>query len=86
MATKLRLEFSSEGFQAILESQAVADDIERRTQAVADAAGDGMVATMMKANFGGSPRPMGVVATDTAEAMRAEAVDKALSKALDAGR
>lgn len=86
MATKVRMVFKSDGFAALLQSDEVRADIERRAKAIADAAGDGFEAEMMDGSYGGSPRPIGVIAAKTWEARAAEATGKVLSSALDAGR
>lgn len=86
MATKVRIVFNSAGFAQVLQLPALRADIERRTNAIAAAAGDGMEAEVIDANYGGSPRPIGIVSTGTYEARKAEAEGKALSKGIDAGR
>lgn len=83
MAKKsVRLEWNSAGFRQILASGAVTKDITRRTEAIAAAAGEGMDARF---NHDGV-RLRGTVITATYEARRAEAAEKALSSAIDAGR
>lgn len=82
MATKVRLEMNSAGFRALLRSPQVLADVDRRAQAIADRAGPGMEATSRV----GPNRARASVRTATAEAKRAEATDKALTRALDAGR
>lgn len=82
MATVVRLEFLSSGFQQVLESAQVAKWVTDETEDIARSAGDGMKAEVFMARYGGSPRPVGVVATDTIEAMQAEAESGVLSRAV----
>lgn len=84
MAKKIRLEMNSKGFQELLKSQAVQDDLARRANAIAAAAGEGMEARTRTGNLG--DRVVAEVRTATYEARRAEATDKALTSAIDAGR
>lgn len=81
---KVRVELNSRGVVEVLQSEEVQDDLRRRAEAIANAAG-------------GSPdfehgvdivgdRAMGRVWTATAAGKRAEAEDRALTRALDAGR
>lgn len=77
-----RIEFKSKGFRSILRSQAVVADLARRGAAIAAAAGEGVgTSTSVGAN-----RARVVVATETREAAKAEAVDKTLTRAIGAGR
>lgn len=82
MATKVRLEMNSAGFRALLRSQAFLEDVERRAQAIARQAGDGFE---VDARIGAN-RARASVRTATPEARRAEAEDKVLTAAIDAGR
>jgi hypothetical protein len=82
VATKVRIEMNSAGFRALLRSQPVLDDLARRADAIAAAAGEGFEADARV----GANRARASVRTATAEARRAEAVDKALTSAIDAGR
>lgn len=82
MATKVRLEMNSAAFRAILRSPTVAADLERRAEAIAAQAGPGMEPNVMI----GSNRARASVRTETHEARMAEATDKALTRAIDAGR
>lgn len=84
MATSLRFEFSSEGFQQVLDSAGVKECLQRMGEEVAAAAGPGFETSLYRAGYGGSPRPMVVVRAATAEARLAEARDKALTRALGA--
>lgn len=66
----------------LLKSPAVKADLERRAQAIATAAGDGMEVDSEV----GPNRARASVRTATYAARRAEAKDRALTKALGAGR
>ena len=77
-----RIQFNYAGFNAVRRSPQVAADIERRAQAIAAAAGEGMeVRTGLNAS-----RAWATVSTGTDDAKRAEAEDKALTRAIDSGR
>ena len=82
MAKSVRLEMNSAGFRQILRSEKVRDHLASRAQNIADAAGPGMEASSAV----GSNRARASVVTATREAMLAEAEDKALTSAIDAGR
>lgn len=85
MAVKgFRLKVHSEGAKAILESAGVVADLERRGKAVAEAAGgadDFEVRTERRHD-----RPVVFVRTASIDGMRAEAKDRSLTRAIDAGR
>jgi len=82
MAKRVRIEINKQGVRDLLLSREVAADIDRRAGKVAAAAGPGFV---VKSN-NTSERHRAVVVTDTHEARRAEAKDRALTRAIDAGR
>lgn len=82
MAKKIRIVMNSAGVDALLKSSEVQDDLERRARAIADAAGEGMEVDVRV----GQTRARASVRTATYEAMLAEAQDKVLTRALDAGR
>ncbi|MEV8028448.1 hypothetical protein [Cellulosimicrobium funkei] len=86
MAAKIRLELNPAGFEEILTGPEVRGDLERRGRAIARAAGRGFEASTVLLNFGGSPRTGVVVRATTARARRAQARDRVLNRALDAGR
>ena len=86
MAKKVRIELDHEGFQALLNSAPVKAVIKSGADRIAKAAGDGFEVAETTLNFNGSPRPGMVVYSDTLEARKAEAEDKALSTAVNAGR
>lgn len=70
------------GIRALLRSPEVEHDLERRAQAIAAAAGEGMEVS----TFRGPNRVRATVITATTEARVAEATDRALTRAIDAGR
>lgn len=86
MAKKLRIDFHSEGFQAVLQSDGVRDKITQMADAVSAQAGEGFEAEVIEGKYGGSPRPIGIVSAKTYEARKAEATDKVLTAALGAAR
>jgi ubiquinone/menaquinone biosynthesis C-methylase UbiE len=80
----VRVEMNSAGAKALLQSTEVRMDLERRGRAIAAAAGgqpDFVVETR-----NGAARTRVVVVTDTYEGRLAEANERALSNAIDAGR
>lgn len=81
MARDVTVKLKSAGVQEILRTPEVFD-LEGRAQRIAVAAGEGMEAFVQV----GKARARAAVVTTTREAMEAEATDRALSRALDAGR
>lgn len=83
----IRIQFNSAGMRALLSGPEIGGDIERRTEAIAAAAGDGFEAST-KVQGGSSKlgRVMGYVTATTAEARKAEAENHDLLRAIDAGR
>lgn len=83
MATqKIRIELNRDGVVALLQSAEVAADLAARGERIASAAGDGFE---VKASTN-RDRAVVFVSTETTEARRAEAEDRALTRAIDAGR
>jgi hypothetical protein len=82
---KLRVEMNSAGFRQILTSPEVQADLTRRGNAIATQAGEGVTVDSFIGGYGGG-RAIVIIATDTPEAMRAEAENRTLTRALDAGR
>jgi hypothetical protein len=82
VAEKIRVEVNSAGIQALLKSAEVQADLEARARKIAAAAGEGMEASSRI----GKTRARASVITATRKARLAEATDRALTKALDAGR
>lgn len=82
MAKDIRVKMHPKGAIAILRDDGVLADMRRRAEAIATRAGDGM-----EVNTGlGRKRARAEVVTGTVDAMAAEAKDRALTRALDAGR
>ena len=80
---KVTVKLNSPGIRAVLQSAEVRADIQRRADAIkAAAGGDGFEAG---AEIVGN-RVMGWVVTASPEAKQAEAEDRTLTRALDAGR
>lgn len=71
------------GFQDLLQSPEIQADLKRRAEQIAAAAGEGMEVSDVKLT---GQRARIQVVTATAEARKAEAVDRALTRAIDAGR
>ena len=82
MAQRIRVEINRKGVEALLKSAEVQADLERRAKAIADAAGPGMDVDVRV----GKTRARASVRTGTPEAIEAEATDKTLTRAIDAGR
>lgn len=78
----VRIEVNSAGIQALLKSPEVEALLKAKAGRIAAAAGEGMEATSRV----GRTRARASVVTATREARKAEAVDRALTKAIDAGR
>ena len=90
MAVKgLRVELNSAGIKALLSSPEVQADLLRRAEAIAAAAGGAPNFEASVRVVGGSSkagRAYGTVRTATFEGQAAEATDRALTRAIDAGR
>jgi hypothetical protein len=78
----VRIEMNSKGMQALLKSSEVQDDLKERANRIAAAAGKGFEVQ----NTVGKTRAHSSVNSMTPEAWRAEAKDKKLTRAIDAGR
>ena len=88
MATETRLEFISEGFKQILESEGVHDLVQQTAEEICDRAnaannrgGEGFTTSVIQGNYGGG-RWIGFVKTTDKQSMIAESEDKALSGAV----
>ncbi len=79
----IRIELDSAGIEQFLRSPEVEADLKRRAAAIARAAGDGMHHATIQ---GRKDRVSAQVWTGTVQARRAEAEDRALTRAIDAGR
>lgn len=83
MAVKgLRIKPNRAGIRQLLVSQEVADDLTKRGERMAAAAGEGVEATTTR----NRDRAVVFVRTETFDAMRAEAEDRSLTRSIDAGR
>lgn len=76
------IKLNRSGARAIMRSAEVQDDLERRAQLIAERAGDGFVAD----SHVGRNRARANVTATTTEARLAEANNRALTRALDAGK
>lgn len=83
MATKsARIEINRAGIVALLQSAEVAADLGARAERIAAAAGEGFEVDVTS----NRDRAFAFVRTATREAREAEAEDRALASAIDAGR
>jgi hypothetical protein len=82
VAQKIRIEMNRAGIIAALQAPGVEADLMRRGHAVASAAGPGHMVTARR----GRTRVRVSVITASPSAMRREAVDRSLTRALDAAR
>jgi len=82
MAKSMRIKLNRDGVRALLASQELADNLSDRGERIAAAAGEGFEATTTK----NRDRVVVFVTSETAEAKKAEAENRALTRALDAGR
>ncbi|HNG25429.1 MAG TPA: hypothetical protein PLC03_15795 [Microthrixaceae bacterium] len=80
--TKVRVSLNKRAVRDLLNSPEIVADLERRAARIAAAAGPGMASDAQP----GKVRAHGRVWTDTPEAMLAEASDRALTAAIQAGR
>lgn len=79
---KTKIVLNGAGFKALLTSPEVQADLDRRAAAIAAAAGPG---NAVQSRPSGN-RGRATVYTESVEAKRAEAEDRALTRAIDAGR
>jgi len=82
VAEKIRIEINSAGIQALLKSSEVQELLKAKADRIAAAAGEGMEVTSRI----GATRARASVVTATRAARKAEAEDRALTTAIDAGR
>ena len=78
----VRIKINSGAVREILRSGAMEADLRKRAERIASKAGEGMVATSTI----GRARALAKVHTETTEAKVAEATERALTRAIDAGR
>lgn len=81
---RIRVRLNSRGIQEVLQSREVQDDLARRADAIKNAAG-GEPDFESGVSIVGD-RAMGYVVTASTEGRLAEAKDRTLTRALDAGR
>lgn len=81
----VRIKINRKGAEAILKSEGVRADLERRARAIAAAAG-GDTDDYEASSYVGVTRARASVVTATFEARKAEAEDRRLSSAIEAGR
>ena len=88
MASKIKVVPSPRGYAEARKLKGVSDEIKRRVDAIAAAAGDGYVANVQEVggNSLHSGRARGSVITDTPAAMRDQAKNQTLQRALSAGQ
>lgn len=84
MASSIRIEISSAGIVELLRSKEVQADLLRRGEAIQAAAGGAPDFDVLAVT--GRQRAAVYVSTTTVEGMLAEATDRALTRAIDAGR
>lgn len=83
MATKsVRIETNKAGIIALLQSAEVQNDLAARAGRIASAAGEGFEAT----STSNRDRAVAFVSTTDYDSRKAEAEDRALTRAIDAGR
>lgn len=82
MATSIRVEINRAGAIALLKSPGVLADLMKRGHRVAAAAGPGHMVT----SYTGRTRSRVSIITTNHRARRAEAIDRSLTRALDAAR
>lgn len=80
--TRVRISLNRQAVRDLLNGPEIMADLERRAARIADAAGPGMSYDVQP----GKVRAHGRVWTDTPEAMVAEAMSRALTTAVQAGR
>jgi hypothetical protein len=78
----LRVKLNPAGMRELLRDPGVRDDLKRRADRIARAAGRGMESTAST----GRNRALAMVWTETPEAMAAEAHNRKLTRSIDAGR
>ena len=83
--SKVRIELNREGVAQLLKSPEIQADIARRAQAIAATAAGSGGTFEVRTKVGRSRAHATVITTDV-EARKAEATDRALTRAIDAGR
>lgn len=82
MAGSVRIKVNRDGVRALLASAEVSSDLASRGKRIGEAAGDGFEVSVTR----NRDRAVVFVRTASVEAMKAEAEDRALTFAIDAGR
>lgn len=82
MASKVRIKLNRRAFPVLLKCPEVQAELKRHADPIAEAAGLGMEVDL----YVGKTRARATIRTATFEARRAEATNRALTRALDAGR
>jgi hypothetical protein len=82
MVKRAEVKLNSKGHQDVLKSAGVRAAVAKSTNAIRDAAGPGMVASVKT----GRTRVRGTIVTRSFFAKRAESKQKRLTRAIDAGR
>jgi hypothetical protein len=82
VGNSIRVEVNDAGIRALLKSPEVQAMLKAKADRIAAAAGPGMEAT----SWTGRTRARASVITATAKARRAEATNRSLTRAIDAGR
>ena len=82
MGSLIRVQVDKSGVAKLLRAEGIAADLAARGDRIAAAAGDGFESRVWQ----GRDRVRATIRTGTMEARRAEAEDRALSRALAAGR
>lgn len=80
--TRMIIKINSAGVKALLNDAGVLADLEARGERIAAAAGDGVETNTVR----GKDRPSVFIRTETNAARAAEAEDRALTRAINAGR
>jgi len=89
MSTSIRVQINSDTIRKVLQSREMQAEVKRRAEAIADAAGGEPDFEARVEVVGGSSklgRAMGYVAAATPAGREAEARDRTLTRAIDAGR
>jgi hypothetical protein len=82
VGNSIRIDVNDAGIRALLKSPEVQAMLKAKADRIAAAAGPGMEAT----SWAGRTRARASVITATAKARRAEATNRSLTRAIDAGR
>jgi hypothetical protein len=81
-----RIKWHMRGFVQLRNAPGVVADLQARAQRIAEAAGEGVATRPAETHYGRQGRARAAVVTETYDAMRSQAKDSTLSRAIDAGR